>query len=192
MSLYVVISPTGRTDGNIPARGYAGPSGRLDVIARAYNAILEPNATLAALLMGGPLPPRLLIAPLSCKDIVRSERSFMIEASRALRGRRSCFTVNDEGVEALASLLRRFKPRILLAEKGGDISSHWGEMCSSSPTFIAGSHLDPPHGLIKHLERSLGGFLRVSVGPLSLHTDHVFLLVSALRLPMHATSIEHH
>ncbi|BAN90031.1 hypothetical protein [Aeropyrum camini] len=181
MSLYVVISPTARADGIYPIRGYAGPSGRLDVVARAYLAVLESNAVLAALLMSGALSPRLLIAPASCRDRVRSERSFMVEASRALRGRPSCFIVEDGGVEALIFTLKKFKPRILLSERGRDVSLHLDEVCSSTPAFIAGSHVDPPRELLERLERSLGGFIRVSVGPLSLHTDHVFLLLSALR-----------
>ena len=180
--VYVVISPTARTDGNYLAKGYAGPSGRLDVVARSYLAISESSFKFYALLLGPPRAPRILLAPSECRSKVSSERSFMVEASKALRGLDSCFKVIEGGVETLSYILSKETSSVLLLrEEGGDVSRHLRELCGDRPAFIAGSHIDPPEDVARYIERSLKP-VKVSVGPLSLHTDHVFGYISLLRI----------
>jgi len=177
-----VVVARGRSDGEFPLRGYAGPSGRLDVAARTYMSILEDHFTLAALLLGPPGPPRMLLAPSRCRGVaVSSERGFMLHARLALKGEgKPCFSAHDlssgvEGVEAAAAAGRL----VYLREGGADVSEEAGALADAE-VIAMGGHVDPPPEIDARLRAA--AYRVVSVSPLSYHTDHVAAFVSWLRL----------
>ena len=179
--IYLVVAAKGRTDGSFPLRGYAGPSGRLDVAARTYLSILEDNYTVAVLLLGPPGPPKLLLAPSPCRGSkVGSERGFMLQASLALRGEDSCFEAYElsngvEGVRVLASA-----GRIVYLSEEGSSSDESLQSLLSADVIAMGGHVDPPYDVHARLKASASAV--VSLAPLSFHTDHVAAYVSWLRL----------
>lgn len=184
-SVYIVILPKARTTGDYPERGYAGPSGRLDVAARAYQAILDGGGLLS-LLLGGPGLPVALYSPPSCKE-ARSEKGFMIEAKKALKGFRSCFTATrlDSPIDVFKAMKGR--PLVYLVEGGEDISRA-PEILTENPAFVLGGHVDPPEWLDSWLRKNSSRL--VSIGPRSLQTDHVVFFVSWLRAHARAGASE--
>lgn len=184
-SLYIVILPKARTTGDYPERGYAGPSGRLDVAARAYQAILDGGGLLS-LLLGGPGLPVALYSPPDCKE-ARSERGFMIEAKRALKGYRSCFTATrlESPIDVFKAMKNR--PLVYLIEGGEDVS-RVPEILFENPAIVLGGHVDPPEWLDLWLRKHSSRL--VSVGPRSLQADHVVFFVSWLRAHARAVATQ--
>ncbi len=182
-ALYIVVSPTARTDASWPPRGYAGPSGRLDVVARAAVASLsiERAAAFAGLLLGPPRPPVAVLASGECVEAAGGERGVMEAFRRLLMGRRvgGCMAL-PWGAERLLHEARRLGFRVYTLEEGGaDVSRVPGALRGRA-AFLAGAHLDPPPGVLA-LARRLSE-ARVSVGPRSLLTSHVLAFLAALRV----------
>ncbi len=179
-AVYIVISPTARTDASWPPRGYAGPSGRLDVLARAALAALtiEPEALFAGVLLGPPRPPITLLLDQGC--LAPSERGVMEVFRSLLLGRRrgSC-TALPWSAERLLHQARRAGFRLYVLSEGGvDIAEVPGVL-DRGAAFLAGAHLDPPTDVVR-AARGLGA-VEVSVGPLSLLTSHVLAYLATLR-----------
>ena len=180
-AVYIVVSPTARTEADFPLKGYAGPSGRLDVIARSYLALWEEGSLFQAMLLGGPRGPSLLTVPWSCRSRVRSEKSFVLEYVRAVKGSSSCMSL--EGLDEPLSLFRRLKRRgyrlIYLHEEGEDVSRS-RDVCSDNVAFVAGSHIDVPERIHRFLVSASHRILSISRSR-SYHTDHVIAYISSLR-----------
>ena len=178
--VYLIVVATGRTDGEFPLRGYAGPSGRLDVAARTYLSILEDEFTLAALLLGPPGPPKMLLAPSKCRGSrVSGERGFMLQARLALKAQDSCFEAYElgsgvEGVDIASSL----GPLVYLREGGSDVAEALSSVMDAS-VIAMGGHVDPPPEVDSRLRSRAKAV--VSLGPQSFHSDHVAAFVSWLR-----------
>lgn len=180
-SAYVIISPTAVTSSNFPRKGYAGPSGRLDVVARAMTAPFhfERDALAVGILLGPPRPPITVMGYKDCLGL--SERSAIEAIRRALLGRppQGCIALATGHDFILHVLAKSGFTIIYLSEKGDDISGR-PEAINCRCAYFAGSHVDvPPHTELDILRvtREI-----VSVGPKSLLTSHVFAFVAWLRM----------
>lgn len=172
-NIYIIVSSTGRTQPTWPLKGYAGPSGRLDVIARSMTTIRKPSE-LYAILLGPPTPPLVLrYTPSGC--ILSTEKQAMIEIARAMLGKSSCITVEDVEPEQLIMQLSKNKGLILLSEEGKRTGKP-----PSGKAFLLGAHIDPPRRY-----KDMGARLAedvISIGPLSYHTSHVIAYLEWARL----------
>ncbi|MCX8195748.1 MAG: hypothetical protein N3F67_01495 [Acidilobaceae archaeon] len=175
---YVIVSPTGATK-PFALRGYAGSSGRLDVVARCIIASsIEPSAAVYALLLGPPNPPKLLVAPAGCCAGLR-ELELMADMSRALkRGEGEWLHVRDQGLEELLGWLSRDHEIVLLEERGKN-ALLYRELVLGRKAMFLGSHLDMPPEALSLVRRYAKA--SVSVGPRSLHADHVVAFLAWLR-----------
>lgn len=182
-AVFLIVSPTGRTSpDNIPPRGYAGPSGRLDVVARAFEAVVEDGALAAAVLLGPPEPPITVIADTGCRARLRGERGFIEGYLRALRSESSCPRVfRGVGLRDVLSLASRTHRIVYLREGGVDVmEGRVLEAICSKALFVLGSHIDIPPGE-ESVVRSYTD-LEISLGPISYHTEHAIAFIEALRL----------
>ncbi|MEN2999583.1 MAG: hypothetical protein ABDH61_03315 [Acidilobaceae archaeon] len=177
-SAYVIVSSTGVTR-PFSLRGYAGASGRLDVIARSILALsLEPSSLLYALLLGPPGPPKVIVAPPSC-CIGLTELEIMAEISRALkRGEGDWVQVREQGAEELLYQLSKQYELVLLEERGRNaLKERW--LIAGRKAMILGSHVDMPPEVLALARRYARA--SISVGPRSLHADHVIAFLAWLR-----------
>jgi tRNA (pseudouridine54-N1)-methyltransferase len=181
-AVYIVVSPTARTSPDWPSRGYAGPSGRLDVIARTVLAALEaePGSVVAGVLLGPPNPPITMIIGAPCIEGDPGERGVMEVFRRLLkRGAVDECTALRAGPEWLLHAVKRLGYSIYILEEGGlDIAEvPWA--LEERAAFLAGAHLDPPGwvlGIARRYARA-----SISVGPRSLLTSHVVALLGLAR-----------
>jgi tRNA pseudouridine-54 N-methylase len=181
-SLYIVVSPTARTDASWPPRGYAGPSGRLDVVARAAAAAvsIERGAAVAGLLLGPPRPPLTLLVDSTCIGGL-GERGVMEVFRGLILGRRRgrCLALPWGPERLIHEALRAGYRLYLLEERGRDIASVPGAL-EGRAAYLAGAHLDPPPEVLAHARRAAAA--SVSLGPRSLLTSHVFAYIATLRV----------
>ncbi len=178
--VYVVVSATARGDGLFPFKGYAGASGRVDVVARCFNAasLVDPGACIVGFLLGSPAPKALVGLPGCCGGF--SERGLIVEFSRVLRGGSSGFlSALEVGFESFLNMLvgNGFKI-VLLDEKGYNVMGEPRLACGRAAFFL-GSHVDMPGWV----EGSVRGFASstLSIGPYSLHSEHVIAFLGWLR-----------
>ncbi|MEB2835770.1 MAG: hypothetical protein GSR80_001299 [Desulfurococcales archaeon] len=192
--VYVVVSPTARTAPDWPARGYAGPSGRLDVLARAALAAVEaePGSVFAGVLLGPPRPPGILLVSRACIAGAASERGVMEVFRRLLSGKRigGCEAL-WEPPERLFHELGRRGYRVYILEEGGvDVSRVPGAL-EAGAAFVAGAHLDVPPEVLSAARRYSQA--RVSVGPRSLLVSHVIAFLGVARTArLYGEHREHH
>lgn len=180
-SLFVVVSSTAVTRGGFRLRGYAGSTGRIDVIARCIVASqLSSDSGFVGVLLGPPSPPKVLVVKPACLGGGVSEKGVVLEISRALKYERTrCMEVLDLDVERLIHLIGRSGFRhVLLREDGVNIFTK-PELVSGRVAFYLGSHVDMPRWVEDLLESR--GATVVSVGPHSLHSEHVILAILMLR-----------
>lgn len=171
--VYIVYSPTAVTSPDYPSRGYAGPSGRLDVLARSMLAV-EPGSLLVLVPAGPPRGETLLAYdPRSCR--VRSERQAMEEIRRALQGREGCVAPLDLGLERLLLLSSKSHELVLLREDGTP-----GPRRPRGRAYVLGSHVDLPGEVEAMVLRYSAGV--ESLGPKSYHTSHVIAYLEWARL----------
>ena len=181
-ALYIVVSPTARTSPDWPARGYAGPSGRLDVVARALAAALtaEPTAAAAGVLLGPPRPPVTVIVDSTCVEPGSWEREVMNLIRGLLLGRpRGRCEAIREGLEWLLLRARRLGFRVYLLSEGGRDLACLPGVTRGRAAFVAGAHLDLPRGELAVAKRYSAA--EVSVGPKSLLTSQVFAFLGLAR-----------
>jgi len=166
-NLYIIVSQTARTLPLWPPRGYAGPSGRLDVIARAFLAVQEGSQALA-ILLGPPEPPKTLhYDPARCK--LRSERHAMQEIARALLGRHTCLRPDPRSPEQILHDEAKKRGLILLHENGDPDPPPPGS------AYLLGAHIDPPEDIMGRARRLSRATVRI--GPYKYHTSHVIAYV---------------
>ncbi len=182
VSAFLVVSATARTSPEgIPLRGYAGPSGRLDVVARAFEAVVERDSLALALLLGPPNPPLLVAASWECRAGLGGERGFVRAFAEAFRGRGCLQLYPGVSLRDLLSMASRRMRVVLLSEGGVDVGSREAlEALCSRALFILGSHVDMPQAE-EEVARSYADAV-VSVGPLSYHTEHVIAFIETLRM----------
>ncbi len=180
-SAYVIISPTATTSPNFPHKGYAGPSGRLDVVARAMTAPLhfERDALAIGILLGPPRPPIIVMGYKDCLGL--GERAAIEAIRRALRGRppQGCIALAAGHDFILHVLVKSGFTIVYLNEKGDDISARPGAI-NCRCAYFAGAHVDVPPQIESDILRVARE--TVSVGPMSLLTSHVFAFVAWLRM----------
>jgi len=166
-NLYIIISPTARTLPTWPPKGYAGPSGRLDVIARSFLA-LQSGSEAYAILLGPPDPPKTIYYnPSSCT--LKSERQAMMEIARALLGRGRCVSLVDKMPERILYEAAKERGLTLLEEEGRSGGPRPGS------AYLLGAHVDPPEDIMRVARRL--AVERLSIGPYSYHTSHVIAYI---------------
>ncbi len=178
--LFVTVSSTGVTS-RFRLRGYAGSSGRLDVIARCILA-LQPysHCGFIGVLLGPPRPPRVLIMRSPGSTVFRSEKQVMVEIARALEhGSTEYMRVLDVGFERLVHVIGKngFK-HVLLKEDGVNVFRN-PSLIVGRTAFYLGSHVDMPDWAEEVVRRS--GAIKVSIGPRSVHAEHVILAILLLK-----------
>lgn len=180
-SLYVVVSSTAVTRGGFKLRGYASATGRLDVIARCIMVSqLDPSSGFIAILLGPPSPPRIVVVKQGCCRGVYSERWFMLELSRVLsRGTTDIMEVIDVDVERLIHVIGRSGFKHVILKEDGVNAFRKPELVRGRIAFYLGSHVDMPGWIEETLLKQ--GALKVSLGPLSVHSEHAILAVLFLR-----------
>jgi tRNA (pseudouridine54-N1)-methyltransferase len=185
-SIYVIISPTAKTSPEFPLRGYAGPSGRLDVVARAVAALFSllrfENDCVIPILLGPPNPPKTLVIRRNCINGIPSERAIMnLLRLLLLKGSyRECLALNYDVERVLFSIKKNKFKVIYLSENGDDLEDHLDMIISRKVAFILGSHIDIPQSLEKQITKVTDKIIRVERK--SLLTSHVILFISYLRL----------
>ncbi len=176
-SVYIVVSPTAVTEPSFPARGYAGASGRLDVVARAMAAPLhaEPEAVSVGVLLGPPRPPVAIAGTSAC--LGGRERSAVHAIRLALSGRppSGCWA-SGEGLEYVLHRASRHGFRVVvLKEDGVDVASApWA--LKGRRAYVAGAHVDMPPEQERIVLRYSRG--TVSLGPVSLLTSHALAYIA--------------
>ena len=176
---FIVVSPTARTDTSYPLRGYAGASGRIDVVAVSMiaSSSLEDSMFMGVLL-GPPSPPLTIFTTPGCRP-PKSERGAVSWIRVAVaKGSYECLRTARIGLLDAASMLVREGFRlVVLSEDGIDFPK--AQILGGKTAFILGSHVDIPEHLMSELY-SVARPVKASVGPRSLHSSHVILLVSWL------------
>lgn len=165
--IYIVISPTARTDGKIPVKGYAGPTGRLDEIARDILSLRNKGSLLIASLLGPPNPPKTLFYQSRTCSLV-SERQVITEIKKAFDSKSTCVRILPLPPEDLLAIVRKLGYRVvLLTETGsGKIPIHANKIA-----YLMGSHIDVPDELLNVLVKYVE--IKASIGPLSYQTSQV-------------------
>ena len=181
-SLFVVVSPTAAT-GGFRLKGYAGSSGRLDVIARCIMVVqLYPSSGFLGVLLGPPSPPKVLFMKTWECPGFRSERHVMVEIARALaRSSSGCIEVLDVDFERLVHVVSESGFRAVLLREDGVNAFRNPDLVGGRAAFYLGSQIDMPSWAEDVVRRY--GAVTVSLGPLSVHSEHAIIAVLSLRDP---------
>ncbi|MEM1927614.1 MAG: hypothetical protein QXS85_02620 [Acidilobaceae archaeon] len=177
-SIYCVVSPTATTSPFKP-RGYASSAGRIDIVARCMYVLsaFSGRVCFMGALLGPPSPPKLV---LDTKPRYSSEREAAVELSRALkRGGSGSILVLEESIEKVLLEAKRLGFALTLLREDGVSVLENLSLIEGRRLFLLGSQVDIP----EHIESyaiSLGASV-VSVGPVSLHTEHVIAFIEWLR-----------
>lgn len=180
MRTFLVISNVMRTDGEFSLKDIPGTSGRADVIARAVTSAfltshgIREDVELYVVCLGPPDPAKTIrFIGSELKHLNPDERTTASLLQRALRATpNDSWTVSTPGIhvkraglELIDSLSRPF---FLLSEDGGPFRQEGG-------TYVMGDH----RGLTEEQMALMGstGAERISLGPVSLHTDHCIVLI---------------
>ncbi|MFN4045968.1 MAG: hypothetical protein ACK4H7_01335, partial [Acidilobaceae archaeon] len=174
-------------DGLFPVRGYAGVSGRVDVLARCFSvtSLVDPEACIVGFLLGSKAPKALVGLPGCCGGF--RERDLIVEFSRVLRGDSSRFLgALEVDFKVFLDLLvdKGFKV-LLLSEKGYNVMEEPQLVCGRVALFL-GSHVDMPGWVEDQVRRFASSTL--SIGPYSLHSEHVIAFLGWLRMRYCQTS----
>jgi len=187
---FVLIGQTALASADFSLDDLPGSSGRLDVLLRAVRAALLVSHGLRRavqvylVLRGGSEGPRTLrIDGQSAKFLRPDERSLATLVRKTLA---AAPTLDESFVEVRPGLALRAgdlsellddagtAPCFMLDEGGVDLRQHG--FVSDDAWFFLGDHLGFDVVALALLERH--GCPRLSVGPVSLHTDDVVALVS--------------
>ncbi|MEM0340479.1 MAG: hypothetical protein QW065_04610 [Acidilobaceae archaeon] len=176
-AVYCVVSPTAVTASFKP-RGYASSAGRIDIIARCMYVLSFFSGTcFLGVLLGPPDPPKIVF---DARPSYTSEREAVLSLSKALkRGRLGTLEVMSESPEKLWLKVRRFGFKFTLLKEEGENALSNPHLVEGQRLFFLGSQIDMPEHL-QSFVLSLGADV-ISVGPMSLHTEHVIAFVEWLR-----------
>jgi tRNA (pseudouridine54-N1)-methyltransferase len=183
---FVVIGQTALASGQFSLEDLPGSSGRLDVLLRCVRAALlvshglRRDARVYLVLRAG--APRVVrVSGESAKFLRPDERSLAILFKKTLAvasgpefaevrpGLATC----SAGLEAVLADVGD-APRYLLHEQGADVRRH--AFGGPSATFFIGDHLGFDAATLAQLDGA--GCRRLSVGPVSLHSDDVVSVLS--------------
>jgi len=187
---FVLIGQTASASGEFSVEDLPGSSGRLDVLLRSVRAALlvshglRRNVLVYLVLRGGGVRPRLLrIDGRTAKFLRPDERSLATLVKKTL-GAVAAPTENFVEVRPGLELRAGDVPEILaevgatpcfvLHEGGRDVRHQ--TFAEDDAWFFIGDHLGFDAPSLALLEQH--GCQRVSVGPLSLHSDDVVALVT--------------
>jgi tRNA (pseudouridine54-N1)-methyltransferase len=187
---FVLIGQTASASGVFSVEDLPGSSGRLDVLLRAIRAALlvshglRRNVLVYLVLRGGGVPARLLrIDGRTAKFLRPDERSLATLVKKTLC---ALPMPSDSFVEVRPGLeLRRGDVAEILAEVGttpcfvlheGGCDVREQTFADDNAWFFIGDHLGFDAPSLALLEAH--GCSRISIGPLSLHSDDVVALVS--------------
>jgi tRNA (pseudouridine54-N1)-methyltransferase len=188
---FVLIGQTAFASADFSLEDLPSSSGRLDVLLRALRAAflvshgLRHDVLVYLVLRGGSDAPRLLrVDGRTAKFLRPDERSLATLVKKTLAAATTPASENfvevRPGLELrqgdLADVLCEVgaAPCFVLHEDGADIRER--ALTSDDAWFFIGDHLGFDVVSLALLER--GGAQRISVGPVSLHSDDVVALVS--------------
>jgi tRNA (pseudouridine54-N1)-methyltransferase len=183
----VILGHKAKTSGDFSLNDLPGSAGRMDILCRCVSSALflsfgmRRDVNIHLLLLGEPDPGKIIrFEGLNLKYLNPDERSSGSLIQKALlKEAREKDTRSTPGVWVrrgdLKSLLSEFGGRTLLylREDGRDIREFSREI--RDPVFILGDHT----GVSEEEEVQLfeAGAKVISVGPISLHSDHCITLV---------------
>jgi len=187
---FVLIGQTASASGDFSLEDLPSTSGRLDVLLRSVRAALlvshglRRDVLVYLVLRGGVTAPRTLrIDGRTAKFLRPDERSLATLVRKTLQALPSPdanFAEVRPGLELrtgdVTELLAEVgeKPCFVLDETGSDLRQQ--AIATDDAWFFIGDHLGFDVVALALLERH--GCQRVSVGPVSLHSDDVIALVS--------------
>ncbi len=189
MRRFVLIGQTASASGDFSVEDLPGSSGRLDVLLRAIRAALlvshglRRNVQVYLVLRGGGEPRLLRIDGRSAKFLRPDERSLATLVKKTLSATPApsqSFAEVRPGLELrlgdVSEILAEIgaTPGFVLHEAGADVRT--SALASDDAWFFIGDHLGFDAPTLALLEQH--GCQRISVGPVSLHSDDVVALVS--------------
>lgn len=183
----VVIGHKAKTNGDFSLSDLPGSAGRMDILCRCVSSALfisfgmRRDVNVNLLLLGDPEPGKIIrFEGLNLKYLNPDERSSGSLIQKALQKNAiEKYTHSTPGVWIrrgdLKSILSEFEGRTLLylREDGEDIREFSREI--RDPIFILGDHT----GVTEDEEEQIlkAGAKIISVGPISLHSNHCIILV---------------
>ncbi len=183
----IIIGHKAMTSGDFSLNDLPGSAGRMDILCRCVSSALflsfgmRRDVNVHLLLLGEPEPGKIIrFEGLHLRYLNPDERSSGSLISKALlKNATELDTRSTPGVWIrngdLKSLLASFEGRNLfyLREDGKDIRELAGEI--RDPVFILGDHT----GVTEEEEKQLfeAGAQIISVGPISLHSNHCITLI---------------
>jgi tRNA (pseudouridine54-N1)-methyltransferase len=186
---FVLVGQTASASGQFSLEDLPSSSGRLDVLLRCLRAALlvshglRRDVQVWLVLRGGPEAPRILrVNGENAKFLRPDERSLATLIKKTLSaalGVGTSFRELRPGLEVragdLADVLSEATdaPCYWLDEAGADVREH--AFVTDDAWFFIGDHLGFDVAAMALLERH--GALRISVGPVSLHSDDVVTLL---------------
>ncbi len=178
-NLFAVQSRTARIDGRIPVRGYAGHTGRLDVVVRSMLASLLRRGNCFIGIIGDEPKEKVFIAT-GLPPRVSSERDLFLYLMKC-REKKECSSIHwvDLGSQYVFNkVFKRGFTFYYLSEEGEDYCSYEKNLKPHGNVFILGSHVD--------VSPRFAGIIRgysprsISIGPVSMHTSHVIVYISTI------------
>jgi tRNA (pseudouridine54-N1)-methyltransferase len=183
----VIIGHKAKTNGDFSLNDLPGSAGRMDILCRCVSSALfvsfeiRRDVNVNLLLLGDPDPGKMIrFEGLNLKYLNPDERSSGSLIQKALQKNAiEQYTRSTPGVWIrrgdLKSMLLEFEGRTLLylREDGEDVREFTSEI--RDPIFILGDHA----GVSEEEEEQIlkAGAKIISVGPISLHSDHCITLV---------------
>jgi tRNA (pseudouridine54-N1)-methyltransferase len=183
----VIIGHKAKTNGDFSLNDLPGSAGRMDILCRCVSCALflsfgmRRDVNIHLLLLGEPDPGKIIrFEGLHLKYLNPDERSSGSLIQKALQK-----NVTEQDIRStpgvwirrgsLTSLLSQFegRPLLYLREDGKDIREFAHEV--RDPVFILGDHT----GVTEEEEEELfkAGAKIISVGPISLHSNHCITLI---------------
>ncbi|MCE4606681.1 MAG: hypothetical protein F7B59_05020 [Desulfurococcales archaeon] len=178
-----MYSPTAHLKESLPIKGYAGHSGRFDVIVRSIlaSAVNEKECFIGFL--GGHVERsniKTLIVPDTFRLRSLSEKSVFLLIYRCFINNHTCENILISEIEPafLINKLRKDSYNLfLLDENGDDYCKHLGKMVPGKSVFIMGAHEDIPVETLNFFEKYSA---KISIGPIPLHTSQVITYLSTV------------
>jgi tRNA (pseudouridine54-N1)-methyltransferase len=184
---FVLIGQTALASGEFSIENLPASSGRLDVLLRCVRAALlvshglRRDVRVYLVLRAGATPRVVRVSGESAKFLRPDERSLAILFKKTLAvGSGPAFVEVRPGLATCSGGLDAVladvgdAPRFLLDEQGTDVRRH--AFGGPAATFFIGDHLGFDAPTLVQLDTA--GCLRLSVGPVSLHSDDVVSVLS--------------
>jgi tRNA (pseudouridine54-N1)-methyltransferase len=185
---FVLIGQTALASGEFSVEDLPGSSGRLDVLLRCVRAALlvshglRRDVRVYLVLRGGEQPRVVRVSGESAKFLRPDERSLaiLVKKTLAVPSASAAFVEVRPGLATCGGDLDAAladvgdAPRYVLHEQGADVRRH--ALGGPAATFIIGDHLGFDAATLARLDGA--AYQRLSVGPVSLHSDDVVSVLS--------------